>query len=89
MSQFRLARLSLLVAAIGFNVLPALSHAQDAKPAAAAAAPGKLTVNSVTVKDGTVIHFKDWGTGTPVTLWSCSITSNSSPWRISWAKSTS
>ena len=38
MSQFRLARLSLLVAAIGFNVLPALSHAQDAKPAAAAPA---------------------------------------------------
>lgn len=39
MSQFRLARLSLLLAAIGLNVLPALSHAQDAKPAAAAAAP--------------------------------------------------
>ena len=39
MSQYRLARLSLLLAAIGLNVLPALSHAQDAKPAAAAAAP--------------------------------------------------
>lgn len=42
MSQFRLARISLLLAAIGLNVLPALSHAQDAKPAAAgtpAAAP--------------------------------------------------
>ena len=38
MSQFRLARLSLLLAAIGLNVLPSLSHAQDAKPAAAAAA---------------------------------------------------
>jgi non-heme chloroperoxidase len=38
--------------------------AAAAKPAAAAAA-GK-TVNSITVKDGTVIHFKDWGTGTPV-----------------------
>ena len=39
MSQYRLARLSLLLAAIGLNVLPAVSHAQDAKPAAAAAAP--------------------------------------------------
>ena len=41
MSQFRLARISLLLAAIGLNVLPALSHAQDAKPAAGtpAAAP--------------------------------------------------
>ena len=39
MSQDRLARLSLLLAAIGLNVLPAVSHAQDAKPAAAAAAP--------------------------------------------------
>ncbi|WP_426078934.1 alpha/beta fold hydrolase [Janthinobacterium sp. PSPC3-1] len=38
--------------------------AAAAKPAATAAA-GK-TVNSITVKDGTVIHFKDWGTGTPV-----------------------
>ncbi|KAB8058939.1 hypothetical protein GCN74_13860 [Janthinobacterium sp. FT14W] len=38
MSQFRLARLSLLLAAIGLNFLPSLSHAQDAKPAAAAAA---------------------------------------------------
>ena len=37
--------------------------AAAAKPAAAAT--GK-TVNSITVKDGTVIHFKDWGTGTPV-----------------------
>jgi len=38
--------------------------AAAAKPAATATA-GK-TVNSITVKDGTVIHFKDWGTGTPV-----------------------
>ncbi|OBV39804.1 alpha/beta fold hydrolase [Janthinobacterium psychrotolerans] len=38
--------------------------AAAAKPAATAA--GKPTVNSITVKDGTVIHFKDWGTGTPV-----------------------
>ena len=38
--------------------------AAAAKPAATAAA-GK-TVNSITLKDGTVIHFKDWGTGTPV-----------------------
>jgi len=29
-------------------------------------AAGKLTINSVTVKDGTVIHFKDWGSGKPV-----------------------
>ncbi|KAB8043403.1 alpha/beta fold hydrolase [Janthinobacterium aquaticum] len=25
-----------------------------------------LTVNTVTAKDGTVIHYKDWGSGTPV-----------------------
>lgn len=25
-----------------------------------------LTVNSVTTKDGTIIHYKDWGSGTPV-----------------------
>lgn len=25
-----------------------------------------LTVNSVTAKDGTIIHYKDWGSGTPV-----------------------
>ncbi len=38
MSHFRLARISLLLAAIGLNALPALSHAQDAKPAAGAPA---------------------------------------------------
>ncbi|OYO26493.1 hypothetical protein [Janthinobacterium sp. PC23-8] len=38
MSNFRLARISLLLAAIGLNALPALSHAQDAKPAAGAPA---------------------------------------------------
>ncbi|STR26060.1 Non-heme chloroperoxidase [Janthinobacterium lividum] len=55
--------------AAGAGLLAAGGASAAAKPAAAAAAataPGKLTVNSVTVKDGTVIHFKDWGTGTPV-----------------------
>ena len=47
MSQFRLARLSLLLAAIGLNVLPALSHAQDAKPAAAAGAPAAVPADTV------------------------------------------
>ena len=53
--------------AAGAGLLAAGGASAAAKPAAVpAAAPGKLTVNSVTVKDGTVIHFKDWGTGTPV-----------------------
>ncbi len=46
MSQFRLARISLLLAAIGLNAAPALltsAHAQ-AKPAAPAAEPAKETV---------------------------------------------
>ena len=47
MSQFRLARLSLLLAAIGLNVLPALSHAQDAKPAPAAGAPAVVPADTV------------------------------------------
>ena len=50
--------------AAGAGLLAAGGAAAATKPAAAAAA-GK-TVNSITVKDGTVIHFKDWGTGTPV-----------------------
>ncbi|WP_312439056.1 alpha/beta hydrolase [Janthinobacterium sp.] len=48
--------------AAGAGLLAAGGAAAATKPAAAA---GK-TVNSITVKDGTVIHFKDWGTGTPV-----------------------
>ena len=48
--------------AAGAGLLATGGAAAAAKPAAAA---GK-TVNSITVKDGTVIHFKDWGTGTPV-----------------------
>ncbi|MDN2677633.1 alpha/beta hydrolase [Janthinobacterium sp. SUN033] len=51
--------------AAGAGLLAAGGASAAAKPAAAVA-PGKLTVNSVTVKDGTVIRFKDWGTGTPV-----------------------
>ena len=51
--------------AAGAGLLAAGGAAAATKPAAAAAAAGK-TVNSITVKDGTVIHFKDWGTGTPV-----------------------
>ncbi|MBB5606872.1 MULTISPECIES: hypothetical protein [unclassified Janthinobacterium] len=48
MSQFRLARLSLLLAAIGLNMLPALSHAQDAQPAApAAGAPAAAPADTV------------------------------------------
>ena len=50
--------------AAGAGLLAAGGAAAAAKPAATAAA-GK-TINSITVKDGTVIHFKDWGTGTPV-----------------------
>ncbi|MCM2567380.1 alpha/beta fold hydrolase [Janthinobacterium kumbetense] len=51
--------------AAGAGLLAAGGASAAAKPAATAA-QGKLTVNSVTVKDGTVIRFKDSGTGTPV-----------------------
>lgn len=50
--------------AAGAGLLATGAAAAAAKPAAAAAV--SKTVNSITVKDGTVIHFKDWGTGTPV-----------------------
>lgn len=30
------------------------------------ASPPNLTANTVTAKDGTLIHYKDWGSGTPV-----------------------
>ncbi|MGK5024562.1 alpha/beta fold hydrolase [Janthinobacterium sp. RB2R34] len=50
--------------AAGAGLLATAGAAAAAKPAATAAT-GK-TINSITVKDGTVIHFKDWGTGTPV-----------------------
>jgi tetratricopeptide (TPR) repeat protein len=47
MSHFRLARISLMLAAIGLNAAPALmasAHAQKAQPAAPAAAPAAETV---------------------------------------------
>jgi hypothetical protein len=47
MSHFRLARISLMLAAIGLNAAPALmtsAHAQKAEPAAAPAAPAADTV---------------------------------------------
>lgn len=50
--------------AAGAGLLATGGAAAAAKPAAATAV--SKTVNSITVKDGTVIHFKDWGTGTPV-----------------------
>ena len=50
--------------AAGAGLLATGGAAAAAKPAAATAV--NKTVNSITVKDGTVIHFKDWGTGTPV-----------------------
>lgn len=51
--------------AAGAGLLATGGAAAAAAKPAATAATGK-TVNSITVKDGTVIHFKDWGTGTPV-----------------------
>ncbi len=51
--------------AAGAGLLATGGAAAAAAKPAATAATGK-TVNSITVKDGTMIHFKDWGTGTPV-----------------------
>jgi non-heme chloroperoxidase len=59
-----LSRRSLLVSAAGVAVGAGIAASAEARPAAARAA--NRTINSVTVADGTVIHFKDWGSGAPV-----------------------
>lgn len=60
----RLSRRSLLVSAAGVAVGAGIAATAEAKPAAGHAA--NRTVNSVTTADGTLIHFKDWGSGAPV-----------------------
>jgi non-heme chloroperoxidase len=51
-------------AVLGLMALPGAANAA-AKPAAAPLG-GKLTANSLTTKDGTVLYYKDWGTGPAV-----------------------
>ncbi len=41
-----------------------VSKTQDNVPSAALI--GKLTSNTITAKDGTILYYKDWGTGPPV-----------------------
>ena len=49
--------------------LMALSSIAEATPKPTAAGPnGRLTANSLTTKDGTVLYYKDWGTGPAVVL---------------------
>lgn len=58
------SRRKVLVTAAGAAAGAGLAAASAAKPAAAAAA--RHTIDSVTTKDGTRIHFKDWGSGPAV-----------------------
>ena len=61
-----ISRRSLLASAAGVAVGAgiAASSAAETKPAAGRSA--NRTVNTVTTADGTLIHYKDWGSGTPV-----------------------
>jgi len=67
-ARVTMSRRSLLVSAAG--VAAGAAAAASAGSAAAAPAKGAAahTVNTVTMRDGTLIHYKDWGSGPVVTF---------------------
>jgi len=67
------------VAGAGLAVIGSSAVAAPLKSSAPNAGPGKLTASTVTTKDGTVLYYKDWGSG-PVVVFSHGYPLSSDAW---------